>query len=77
MYFGSYELIQRQLVPEGGDRSEIGVLRTLFAGGMAGVCNWLVALPPDVLKSRLQSGIIYVLGKSTSSFKTAVFRNFR
>ena len=59
MYFGSYELIQRQLVPEGGDRSEIGVLRTLFAGGMAGVCNWLVALPPDVLKSRLQSGIIY------------------
>ena len=59
MYFGSYELIQRQLVPEGGDRSEIGVLRTLFAGGMAGIFNWMVALPPDVIKSRLQSGIYF------------------
>ena len=31
-----------------------------FAGGMAGIFNWMVALPPDVVKSRLQSGI-YVL----------------
>ena len=44
------------LVPEGGDRSQMGVGRTLFAGGMAGGFNWIVALPPDVLKSRLQSG---------------------
>lgn len=86
---------------EGGDRSEIGVLRTLFAGGMAGVSaflnisnnyvyirvqqvkvidfeenviftlslryyllslplylkilNWSIAIPQDVLKSRLQT----------------------
>ena len=40
----------------GGDRSDLGIGRTLLAGGLAGVCNWIVALPPDVLKSRLQSG---------------------
>ena len=26
-----------------------------MAGGTAGVCNWLVAIPADVVKSRLQS----------------------
>ena len=57
MYFGSYEIIQRALVPEGGDRSEISIGRTIFAGGMAGIFNWMVALPPDVVKSRLQSGM--------------------
>lgn len=57
-YFASYELIQRAMIPEGGDRSQLGIGRTLFAGGMAGICNWIVALPPDVLKSRLQSGTL-------------------
>ena len=56
MYFGSYEIIQRALVPAGGDRTEIGIGRTIFAGGMAGIFNWIVALPADVVKSRLQSG---------------------
>jgi len=55
-YFGGYEIIQRAMVYYGGgDRSDLGVGRTLLAGGLAGVCNWIVALPPDVLKSRLQS----------------------
>ena len=56
MYFGSYELIQRALVPEGGSRSDLSISKTLFAGGMAGVFNWIVALPPDVMKSRIQTG---------------------
>ncbi|CAL8071074.1 unnamed protein product [Calicophoron daubneyi] len=34
---------------------QINVGQTLLAGGLAGVCNWLVAIAPDVLKSRLQS----------------------
>merc|ERR1712088_953446 len=55
-YFGGYEIIQRAMVQiGGGDRSDLGIGRTLLAGGLAGVCNWIVALPPDVLKSRLQS----------------------
>lgn len=37
-------------------RNDISVARTLFAGGMAGIFNWSVAIGPDVLKSRLQTG---------------------
>ena len=55
-YYGSYEIIQRAMVPEGGDRSQLGLGRTILAGGTAGIFNWIVALPVDVLKSRLQSG---------------------
>jgi len=51
-YFAGYEYIKRKLTPEG--KSGPGVLGTLFAGGMAGVLNWLPALPIDTLKSKLQ-----------------------
>ncbi|ELU02093.1 hypothetical protein CAPTEDRAFT_176506, partial [Capitella teleta] len=54
MYFMSYEWLQRILTPEGGSRSDLSIGRTLIAGGTAGIFNWLVAIPPDVLKSRLQ-----------------------
>nr|CDS30257.1 mitochondrial carnitine:acylcarnitine carrier [Hymenolepis microstoma] len=50
MFFLSYEWIKEILGPK-----NIAVHYTLFAGGMAGVFNWLVAIPPDVLKSRLQT----------------------
>jgi solute carrier family 25 carnitine/acylcarnitine transporter 20/29 len=36
----------------------LSALKTLFAGGMAGIANWVVAIPPDVLKSRFQTGLI-------------------
>jgi len=52
-YFASYELIQRWL--QGPDRQKLSVGSTLFAGGCAGICNWLVAIPMDVVKSRLQA----------------------
>ncbi|BFZ08572.1 hypothetical protein BsWGS_11611 [Bradybaena similaris] len=55
MYFTSYEWLQRILTPQGHDRSEMSIGRTIFAGGMAGIANWAVAIPPDVLKSRLQT----------------------
>lgn len=55
MYFMTYEWLQRILTPEGGSRSDLSPMRIIFAGGMAGVFNWLVAIPPDVLKSRLQT----------------------
>jgi solute carrier family 25 carnitine/acylcarnitine transporter 20/29 len=51
-YFGSYEYIKYQLTPEG--KSGPNVLGTLFAGGMAGIFNWIAALPVDTLKSKLQ-----------------------
>lgn len=55
MYFMTYEWLQRILTPEGKSRSDLSAWRTLFAGGMAGIFNWMVAIPPDVLKSRLQT----------------------
>ena len=33
---------------------KFGIMKTMFAGGMAGVANWCFAIPQDVLKSRLQ-----------------------
>jgi len=51
-YFVGYEAFKRLLADEKGN---VGPFSTLFAGGMAGVFNWLVALPADVLKSRLQT----------------------
>ena len=55
-YFGGYEILQRMMVPKGSDRNQLSVSKTIFAGGMAGIFFWLVAIPPDVLKSRLQTG---------------------
>jgi solute carrier family 25 carnitine/acylcarnitine transporter 20/29 len=37
-------------------------LKTLFAGGTAGIFNWLVALPIDVAKSRFQTGWFFLEG---------------
>ncbi|XP_076447347.1 mitochondrial carnitine/acylcarnitine carrier protein-like [Babylonia areolata] len=55
MYFMTYEWLQHVLTPSGHQRGELSIGRTLFAGGMAGIFNWMVAIPPDVLKSRLQT----------------------
>ncbi len=41
--------------------SDLSAWRTLFAGGMAGIANWVVAIPPDVLKSRFQTGLIELI----------------
>lgn len=30
--------------------------KILLAGGTAGILNWVIALPPDVLKSNFQTG---------------------
>jgi solute carrier family 25 carnitine/acylcarnitine transporter 20/29 len=55
VYFSTYEFLKRSLTPEGRSASELSAWRTLFAGGMAGIANWVVAIPPDVLKSRFQT----------------------
>ncbi|CAH8609844.1 unnamed protein product [Dicrocoelium dendriticum] len=57
-YFLSYEWIKGALRDPGSSSDNLSVGKTLFAGGMAGVFNWLVAIPPDVLKSRYQSGLL-------------------
>lgn len=51
-----FEIHSVQSVHQYFSRNDISVARTLFAGGMAGIFNWSVAIGPDVLKSRLQTG---------------------
>jgi len=52
-YLATYELLVNKL--SDGDRSKLTPSVTLFSGGMAGLANWGVCLPADVLKSRLQT----------------------
>ncbi|KAI8971691.1 mitochondrial carrier domain-containing protein [Mycotypha africana] len=54
-YFIAYELIKKKLTPAGARPEDLSFGAVLFAGGMAGVAMWTIAIPPDVLKSRLQS----------------------
>jgi len=51
-YFTTYEVLKKELRPEGD--TSLGVFRTLLAGGLAGMANWVPAIPVDTLKSRLQ-----------------------
>lgn len=52
-YFSVYEYIKRTLTPVG--QTTLSPFAVVMGGGFAGVCNWLVALPFDVIKSRIQS----------------------
>ncbi|XP_043801182.1 congested-like trachea protein isoform X1 [Apis laboriosa] len=52
MYFMTYECLKKWMSSEEG---KLGILQTIMAGGFAGITNWIVGMPPDVLKSRLQS----------------------
>ena len=53
-YYGAYELMKRAMAPADGSGG-LSVATTLTAGGLAGCANWIVAVPPDVLKSRFQT----------------------
>lgn len=39
-----------------GSVAELSTPNILVAGGVAGILNWTIALPPDVLKSNFQTG---------------------
>ncbi|PVV03550.1 hypothetical protein BB560_000947 [Smittium megazygosporum] len=54
-YFAAYELIKKALTPKDSTPDKLNPLAVVLAGGFAGVANWVVAIPPDVLKTRLQT----------------------
>jgi len=54
-YFAAYEVTKKALTPAGASPSELNLGAIILAGGTAGVAMWALAIPPDVLKSRLQS----------------------
>jgi solute carrier family 25 carnitine/acylcarnitine transporter 20/29 len=53
-YFGTYEICKRTFAKWEG-RETASVSATFMAGGLAGIGNWVVAIPFDVLKSRYQT----------------------
>ncbi|KAH9837163.1 mitochondrial carrier [Rhodofomes roseus] len=54
-YFAAYELTKRALTPAGSSSGDLNLGAIIMAGGTAGVAMWSIAIPPDVLKSRIQS----------------------
>ncbi|CAG0925398.1 unnamed protein product, partial [Notodromas monacha] len=53
-FFGGYEFTRGMLTPEGKSKDDIGILRTIVAGGVGGMTLWTVVFPFDVVKSRVQ-----------------------
>ncbi|VDC01927.1 unnamed protein product [Peniophora sp. CBMAI 1063] len=54
-YFAAYEVTKKFLTPAGASPNDLHLGSIIMAGGTAGVAMWAIAIPPDVLKSRLQS----------------------
>jgi len=54
-YFVAYELAKKALTPADQPTSQLHLGAIIVAGGTAGVAMWSIAIPPDVIKSRLQS----------------------
>ncbi|CAA7258626.1 unnamed protein product [Cyclocybe aegerita] len=54
-YFAAYEVTKKALTPAGSSPSDLNLGAIIVAGGTAGVAMWSLAIPPDVIKSRLQS----------------------
>jgi solute carrier family 25 carnitine/acylcarnitine transporter 20/29 len=52
-YFSTYAILKHSMTPEG--QTQPGMAGTLFAGGMAGIFNWLGCIPIDTLKTKLQT----------------------
>jgi len=54
-YFVAYELAKKALTPADQPTSQLNLGAIIVAGGTAGVAMWSIAIPPDTLKSRIQS----------------------
>ncbi|EGG08089.1 uncharacterized protein MELLADRAFT_42989 [Melampsora larici-populina 98AG31] len=54
-YFVAYESAKRALTPKGSDPNQLNLTTICAAGGFAGIAMWSIAIPPDVIKSRLQA----------------------
>lgn len=55
LYFMTYEILKKAFAP--ADGSSLTPIRTMTAGGLTGIINWVFMLPADVVKSRIQTGI--------------------
>lgn len=62
VYFATYEGLKRHFRHDG----QISMFAVMFSGGCAGCINWFLAMPIDVIKSRVQSS-----STPTTFFKVA------
>ncbi|XP_002742122.1 mitochondrial carnitine/acylcarnitine carrier protein-like [Saccoglossus kowalevskii] len=75
VYFMTYEWLKKTLTPEGKKPTDLSVGSILFAGGMAGIFNWVVAIGPDTLKSRFQTAPAGKYPNGIRSVFTELVRN--
>ncbi|XP_064778031.1 mitochondrial carnitine/acylcarnitine carrier protein-like isoform X2 [Oncorhynchus masou masou] len=54
-YFMAYDFLKHKMTAEGESVSQLSTPKILLCGGIAGICNWIVGLPPDVLKTNFQT----------------------
>lgn len=54
----SYEMMTNEYMRR-FDRPTVDLMAAIVAGGMAGIFYWIGGMPPDVLKSRLQTGKLW------------------
>jgi len=54
-YFAAYEVTKKWLSPAHSPTADLNLGAIIVAGGTAGVAMWAIAIPPDVIKSRIQS----------------------
>ena len=55
MYFGIYYWLLDVLRSPNTSRDQLNVVSILLAGGAAGIACNVIELPPDVVKSRIQT----------------------
>ncbi|ENN80295.1 hypothetical protein YQE_03288, partial [Dendroctonus ponderosae] len=53
LYFLTYDAVQHYITENG--KHQPSIIGTILSGGAAGIANWLIGMPADVLKSRLQT----------------------
>lgn len=52
MYFLSYEYVKELTAKKFGTEGGWALMGTILAGGSAGIANWAVGMPADVLKCK-------------------------
>lgn len=53
-FFGAYEGTRELLRKPNQKKEDIGLVKTMIAGGVGGTCFWTILFPADVAKSRIQ-----------------------
>jgi len=49
------KLSKKALTPAGSSSADLNLSAVMIAGGTAGIAMWSLVIPPDVIKSRIQS----------------------